>query len=225
MAYSTPALGSSGPVGSGEYTVTQGDCVESLAFENGLLWKTIWEHPQNAEVKTARVSPNVLLPGDRLHIPEKAIKAIDCSTDQSHKFVKKGLISKLWMCIKQVGEPRRNERYRLEIEKMVITGKTDGNGYIEVAIPPDARSGKLTVGQYRWNQQVIPLELGGMDPITEVIGVQKRLQNLGFACEPTGDLDEATSAAIATFQKGEELEPTGDLDQATIERIKTRYGS
>ena len=225
MSYSTPSMVSNGPVGNGEYTVSQGDCVESIAFENGLLWKTIWEHPGNAEVKRARICPNVLLPGDRLHIPEKTMKTIDCGTDRSHKFVRKGVNSKLRMCIKRAGIARSNERYKLEIDGKLLQGKTDGNGCIEVAIPPDARSGTLTIGEHRWNRQVIPIELGSMDPITVVVGVQKRLQNLGFACEASGDMDEATSAAIATFQKGEDLEPTGELDQQTIEKIKERYGS
>jgi hypothetical protein len=225
MPYDTPQLGSPGPVGDGEYTVIQGDCLESIAFEAGRLWKTIWDHPSNAALKKARGCPNVLLPGDCIHIPDIALKTVERPTDQKHVFVRKSLTSKLKFCIKQVGQPRRNEPYRLEVDAKLFKGKTDGNGCIEVAIAPNARGGTLTVGDRGWNQQIIPIELGGMDPITEVIGVQKRLQNLGFPCEPTGGMDDETSAVIAMFQKAEDLEPTGRLDQTTIEKIKTRYGS
>jgi peptidoglycan hydrolase-like protein with peptidoglycan-binding domain len=123
-----------------------------------------------------------------------------------------------------VGEPRRNVAYTLVIDGVAFNGNTDNDGWIEVAIPPNARHGELTVGD-EFQQQVISLELGGMDPITETIGVQKRLRNLGFACDPTGEIDEATSAAIVMFQKGEKLKPTGELDQPTIDKLKVRHGS
>ena len=37
--------------------------------------------------------------------------------------------------------------------------------------------------------------LAEMDPVTELVGVQKRLRNLGFDCEPSGVMDDATAAA------------------------------
>lgn len=225
MAYDTPKLGNSGPVGDGEYVVQQGDCLESIAFTVGLAWQAIWDDPQNAALKRARGSPNILLPGDRLHIREIALKTVDRPTDHNHLFVRKNLTSKLRLCIKQVGQPRCNEQYFLEIDGKLFRGKTDGNGCIAVDIPPNATGGTLTVGAGRWNRLVVPLEFGAMDPITEVVGVQKRLQNLGFACEPTGEIDEATSAAVAALQKAQNLELTGDLDRATIEKIKTLHGS
>jgi len=225
MAYDTPKLGNSGPVGAGEYIVQQGDCLESIAFAVGLPWRTIWDDPRNASVKHARRSANILLPGDRLYIPQITLKTVNRPTDHNHLFVRKNLMSKLRLCIKRVGEPRRNEAYTLEIDGKLFRGKTDANGCIEVAIPPDAKGGTLTVGERRWHQQVIPIELGGMDPVTEIFGVQKRLRSLGFDCQPTGELDDLTSAAVASFQQAEDLSPTGDLDQQTIEKLKSRYGS
>lgn len=225
MAYETPSLGTRGSVGDGEYIVVDGDCAESIALKAGHLWKTIWDHPKNAAIKNARGSPNILLPGDRLHIPEKTIKTVDRSTDQKHVFVREASTTKLRLCIKQVGEPRSNQPYRLVIDGNSFEGKTDNTGWIDVVIPADATNGQLTVGDRPPNQQVFSLDLGGMDPLTEPIGVQKRLRNLGFECEPNGEIDEVTSTAIAMFQKGEDLEPTGDLDQQTIEKLKMRYGS
>jgi len=224
MAYDTPTLADSGPVGEDGHTVAQGECVESIAFNRGYLPATIWNHAQNRTLKQARISQNLLLPGDRLFIPEKVLKIVDRPTDQRHKFVRMGVSSKLRLCIKRVGEPRRNVPYTLVIDGVGFNGNTDNEGWIEVAIPPNAREGELTVGD-EFQQQVISLELGGMDPITETIGVQKRLRNLGFACDPTGKMDDATSAAITIFQKGEKLKPTGALDQPTIDKLKLRYGS
>ena len=225
MAYATPSMSTQGPVGEGEYTVVQGECVESIAFESGFFWQTIWNHPRNAAIKQARGSPNVLLPGDRLYIPEIRLKTVDRPTDKKHRFVRKCMTSKLRLCLKQVGEPRRKQPYYLVIDGKPCKGKTDGDGCIEVVIPPNAKSGKLVIGDHLWNRQILVLELGAMDPITDIAGVQKRLQNLGFVCEPSGEMDELTSGAIAAFQKSEDLEPTGEINQQTIEKLKERYGS
>jgi hypothetical protein len=225
MAYTTPPLGTPGPAGDGDYIVVDGDCIESIAMERGYLWTTIWNHPSNFSLRSARVSQNVLLPGDRLHIPEKVPKVLDRPTDQKHTFVRLGLTSKLRLCVKQVGEPRANQPYVLMLDGKQFQGTTDADGWIDLVILANARNGRLTVGDDPRTSQVFTLDLGGMDPVTETTGIQKRLRNLGFACQPTGQMDDATAAAIALFQKGEDLDPTGQLDQQTIEKLKGRHGS
>src|SRR6185503_16443662 len=77
------------PVGDGEYEVRQGECVESIAFANGLSWETVWNDPKNAKVKDARKDPNVLLPGDRLHVRDLEKKQVDGATEKRHKFKRK----------------------------------------------------------------------------------------------------------------------------------------
>jgi hypothetical protein len=225
MAYAVPPEGPPGPVGEGNFLVSEGDCIESISLRAGLLWTTIWNHPQNAALRKARVSPNVLLPGDRLYIPEKVQKTVDRPTEKRHFFIKKGVLSKLRICVKVVDEPRRDTPYTLVIDGKSQSGTTDHDGWIEVVIPPNAQSGELTVGVDPLHQQIFTLELGAMDPVTEILGIQKRLRNLGFDCEPTGQLDGPTSTAIAQFQKSDGLPPTGELDRLTIERLKGRYGS
>jgi hypothetical protein len=214
-----------GPVGDGDYVVVEGDCIESIAADRGFLWTTIWNHPQNADLNQARGTQNVLLPGDRVYIPEKQEKQIGRPTDQHHSFVRKGLPCKLRLCLKWLDEPQSNTPYVLDIDGTLYNGTTDDDGCIEVAIPPGAVSGQLTVGDDSIWQQVYTVDLGGMDPITETVGIQKRLRNLGFLCEPTGEMDDATASAIAAFQKKQELEPTGELDASTIDKLKSCHGS
>ena len=225
MPYGIPPSGTAGPVGNGEYVIQQGDCLESIAAATGHRWETIWNHPQNLALKAARACPNILLPGDLLYVPEKQPKSVSRPTDQQHGFVKKGVRSKFRMCIKNVGEPCANQPYVLIIDGQPYNGNTDSGGWIEVSIPPDAQSGQLTVGLDPLHQQVFTLELGGIDPITEIAGIQKRLRNLGYACEATGELDEATSRAIALFQEREDLDPSGKPDRSTLSKLQEQYGS
>jgi hypothetical protein len=225
MAYATPTHETHGPVGEGDYIVESGDCVESVAARFGFHWETIWNDPKNAALRKARVSPNVLLPGDRLHIPEKILRTEDRPTEQRHHFILLGEPSKLRICVKQSGEPRSKQPYLLEIDGERYQGNTDEGGWIDLEIPADASEGKLTIGEHPLHRQAYLLELGGMDPVTEVVGVQKRLHNLGFSCQPTGELDSATTVAIAAFQQNKGLEPTGEIDRNLIDKLKTQHGS
>jgi hypothetical protein len=165
------------------------------------------------------------LPGDRLHVREREEKIVERPVDQRHKFVRKGAPSKLRLCVKRAGQPRGQKPYQLLVDGEIFEGTTDNDGWIEVAIRPDARDGRLTVGDDPLHQQVFSLELGGMDPITEPTGIQKRLRNLGFDCELSGELDEETRAVIAMFQESEDLEETGEPDGATLDRLQQRYKS
>src|SRR5712672_2083666 len=69
------------------HTVQQGEHLSKLAQQFGLRdYRTIWDDPQNAELKKKRVNPNVLLPGDILFIPPKKEKVETRPTTNIHVF-------------------------------------------------------------------------------------------------------------------------------------------
>jgi len=214
-----------GPVGQGDYVVSQGDCLESIAVRSGHFWQTIWNWPENRDLKTARRSPNVLLPGDRLVIPGIRNKEVPGATEQRHRFKRKGVPSRLRLRVLLAGRPRADEPFRLVIDGALTEGSTDSDGCIDVPIPPDARRGELVVGRTLEDRQTFQLDLGHMDPVSEIIGVQKRLQNLGYLCEPTGELDDQTRQAISAFQHATEIEETGEPDSATQDKLVEQHGS
>lgn len=51
------------------YVAAYGDYLAKIAEEHGTSWQAIWNHPLNAEHRRKRGSPDVLYPGDVLHIP------------------------------------------------------------------------------------------------------------------------------------------------------------
>ncbi len=265
-----------------DYLVETGDCISSIAHEHGFFWETIWNHPQNAELKSKRKDPNILQEGDVAHIPDLTLKQETRATDKRHKFVRKGAPAKLRFRImeeplpekakpgaggapagvggggsfldKVVGaaqqaiglptaggstkefeepdpepleredKPRKNVPYVVLIDGKVTTGNTDGDGRIELSIPPNAQSGTLTLDPGTLKERVIPLNLGHLNPINVVSGVTQRLNNLGFPCGDGSD-EEALAAALKAFQEKNGLEVTGNIDDVTRNKLRDLHAS
>lgn len=212
-------------MGSGAYVVRQGDALESIALRAGLFWKTIWDAPENAELRRARHDPHVLLPGDRLHIPELRRREESGATETRHRFVRKGVPSKLHLVLQdEDGEPRADEPYTLVIDgETTYEGRTDGQGVIDHPIPPGARSGVLRVGD---PPEEYPLRLAHLDPIDSVLGQQARLANLGlYSGRLDGRRGPGLSSALRLFQEREGLDVTGEPDAATRDKLREVHGS
>jgi hypothetical protein len=206
-----------------KHIVKQGDCISSIAYRYGLFPDTIWNDPENSELKQKRKDPNVLFPGDVVYVRDKEIKEVSGGTEQRHRFRRKGIPEKLIIYFKTEDEPRANEAYFLDINGVFSEGQTDGDGKVEIIIPPDAKKGVLS---FQDNGDEYELELGNLDPITEISGIQARLYNLSFYDGPTdGKMSDDLKQAILLFQKQHDLEPTGKLDEATRSKLQEVYGS
>jgi hypothetical protein len=220
----TGSSGSQGSVGEGNYEVQQGDCIESIAYEHGLFWETVWNHSDNLSLKNARKDPNVLREGDRVFIPDLRPKQEPGATDRRHKFKRKGVPSKLQIQLfDDQDKPRANVDYILSIDGRLSRGKTTPDGWVRIPISPNAQAGALTLEE-RGMQQRIDLSLGHVDPINTLSGVQHRLNNLGFACGQEDSLDEPTEIAIRQFQAKHKLQETGQLDNMTRAKLQQEYG-
>jgi hypothetical protein len=208
-----------------EYKVKQGDCVSSIAERYGLSWEKIWNHPNNAELNQKREDPNVLYSGDVVFIPEKEVKQESGATGQRHHFRRKGVPEKLIIVLKEEDEPRVNVPYILEIDGELLSGSTDSEGRLEHPISPDAKRGKLIIGEGE-DREEQDLQLGHLDPITEISGIQARLDNLGFECgQINGKLGPETQEAIRLFQTKHGLNVTGEPYEAMRQKLKEEYGT
>ena len=126
------------------HTVVQGECLISIADKYGFFWETLWNHPENAELKQKRTDPEILNPGDLVFIPEKRIKEVSEPTDQVHKYRLKNTPAKFRVrLLDDAGEPRANLQYILEIDGQEFTGKTSSSGEIRVSVPPESQKGTL----------------------------------------------------------------------------------
>jgi hypothetical protein len=113
-------------------------------------------------------------------------------------------------------EPHAMSRFEVTIDDgKKIAGRTDSEGLIDIAIPAAAQRGHLSVWFDDDPDDPAPnidcdLDIGHLDPLDSMTGVQARLQNLGHRCEVNGDLDEQTLAAARAFRTKVGLPPAAD---------------
>ena len=189
---------------------------------------TIWEHPDNAELKELRQSPNVLLPGDILRIPDKAQKTEARPTTARHRFKlsSRGLLLRLALRDWD-NEPLTNTECELEIDGALTALTTDGDGRMEVTIPVTAKGGRLTFKDPLVPFDVsIPIKIGYLDPVEEISGQKARLSNLGYITRPLAEVDDTFfDHAVQEFQCDFGLTVTGECDAETQAVLKDLHGS
>jgi len=228
------------------------------------FWQTLWNLSENADLKTARKNPNVLMEGDVVHIPDITLKEESRPTEQSHRFTLKGVPAKLHLRILEQSiqeveapkrpdfvyepspwdqqfdgvdqarpaqpqfsyKPRANAPYQLWVDGAVTRGQTKSDGLIECKIAPNAQKAKLVLDPGTPKESVVQLNLGHLDPVGELSGVQARLNNLGFVSGPVdGVLGPQSGEALKAFQTSAGLEATGEVDERTRQKLLERHES
>jgi hypothetical protein len=199
------------------HKVQQSECLLSIAEHYGFFWQTLWQHPENSQLRKLRKDPNTLYPGDILMIPGKQVKEVPCSTEARHRFVKKGNLAKVKIRLLIDDQPRANVPYLLCVDGRWFDGQTDDEGFVKLNIPAVAVEGLLVVGPPD-DQQILPLKFGALDPIGEDSGVMQRLTQLGF------NTAIGLEATIRSFQEKNNLLVTGRMDEPTRACLKDAYG-
>lgn len=194
------------------YQVKQGDCIFSIAVEHGFFADTIWNDPNNAELKKKREDPNVLLPGDKVYIRDKQLKEVSKPTNDVHKFRCKNTPKTLRIQLMNFDTPISNAEYTIDIDGKESKGKTDNEGWIKQTILPNAKLAKLVLA----DGSKYELKLGNLDPVNEITGIQGRLRNLGFyEGSVNGQMTDETKNALRDFQHSHDLEVTGEANDET----------
>jgi len=207
------------PVGKGDYVVQEDDCMSSIAEASGHFWETLWNHPDNVQLKEVRRDPSVLMPGDLVTVPPIAPKEVSKATGATYRFRRKGVPAKLRLRLLKEGEPRANESYRVDIDGRLTRGVTDGDGFVDIYIPCNAKQGKLWVGP-PGDEKMHLLQIGKTMPVERIQGVKQRLKNIGYRC---GFIDDEITPvyedALRAFQKDHGLPETGKADDATRQKL------
>jgi hypothetical protein len=212
------------------HLVRQGECLSSIATQYGFAeWRTIYDHPRNAELRRLRPNPNIIHPGDTVFIPDRQEKKAACTTGRVHEFeVHLADVMLRLVFVDDEEKPLAGRRYELKAGGRTHTGKTSSKGRIEIRIPARENAGELSL----WLEDagaerpgaVYGLRIGNLDPGTETSGVQGRLNNLGFDPGPVDGLENPrTRAAIRSFQMRCGLKDSGVMDEATRDRLRNMH--
>ena len=176
-----------------------------------------------------RLHPEVLAaldlnPGDPVWIPEEEPKydwhQVGPGETITLEIVESLRQFKLTL-IKPNREPIANQSFVLQLDGGTTKeGTTDGEGVLDVQVPYDATHGVLKVGKLIFN-----VEIGGLDPIHTIKGLQARLANLGFEPGPIDGISgKKTTGAIEAFQAYKQMDETGVADKPTLTALLKAYG-
>jgi N-acetylmuramoyl-L-alanine amidase len=209
-----------------KHTITEGECVLSVAYEHGHFWETVWNDPRNAALRTRRQNPNLVVPGDEVVIPDLRVKTVTRMTGAQHQFRRRGVPARFTVRFNDAaGAPRAGIPYVLRIDGKERRGVTDPQGTVSCALAPNASAGRLVLGE-GGKAEAYELVLRDLGPSDTVRGVQARLCNLGwFEGEVDGNDSPALHAALVAFQASAELAQTGRIDDATCRAISAAHGS
>jgi hypothetical protein len=212
---------SDGAGGGGSYhVVSQGESVESIATENGHFWETLWNDPNNADLKKLRKDPHILFPGDQVYVPPLRPRQENAPTTKRTTFKRKGIPSKLKVRFLDDGKPRAGKAYTLTVDDgPPIQGTTDGDGVLTQPVPPRAEQA-VVLFDGDTPDLAFTFSLRWLDPVDTPSGQRERLRNLGYPAGPPNDeADLPLSGAIARFQEQNGLPATGEADDKTQKKL------
>jgi hypothetical protein len=194
------------------YTVRQGESVESIATQFGHFWQTVWNDPQNADLKAKRKSPHLLFPGDVVFVPALRLRQESLPTGKRTTFKRKGVPSRLRVAFLVANKPRAGAAYVLVVD-----------GVVDQPIDPCAQSATLHFTDDP-DDVVYTLDLRYLNPVDTPSGARERLRNLGYGGgDPGDDVDDDLGAALAEFQEDHGMKPTGELDDATRAKLEEKH--
>ncbi|HEY3822539.1 MAG TPA: LysM domain-containing protein [Polyangiaceae bacterium] len=197
------------------HVVQQGECLTQIAQQYGFAdHKAIYDHPDNADFKQARPSPNILYPGDVLQIPDPEKKSADCATGDSYRFVVRRPTRNLHIVFTDVtGTAVAGAKYVLVAGDDTRMGTTGGDGAVdEKGIGLSVQTATLEFPDLGIRRI---LNIGQLDPHDSDSGWRQRLVNLGYSDDEDG---------LAAFCVDQGV-PDGTDGATIVEKLRTIHRS
>jgi hypothetical protein len=223
------------------HNVAPGDCISSICREGGFhRWQTVWSAPENAAIRALRPNPNQLVAGDVVVLPAKQPRTAQRPTGARHTAVIATQPTYLRLFL------RLDEAVDWELtlddgKQLVGHLETDPaalpvgpEGQLVASISPSAQTATLRLWPTRVppdqrtpdNALLVPLELGQLEPVETLRGVQGRLRNLGDYAGPLdGLLTTETAEALRRFRARSGLPEAPGVDAPLRAALGTAHGS
>jgi hypothetical protein len=214
------------------HVVRQGEYLTLLAYQRGADVDAVWQHEKNSELREARMSRDILAPGDIVWLPVVEEKLQSLATQSSNAFRVDVPKNHIRLVFAQDGLPLKKEAYVITgLGDEPLDGETDDDGVVTFEAPLSTTQVRLTFIERNLRHDV---RIGHLDPIESEEGVRQRLENLGhagwvIAPRPHDPIHEWTAErmdhAVRSFQRSADLAVTGTIDDALRAALLDAHGS
>jgi len=205
------------------HKVEDGEHLSGIAkrfgFQNAM---TLWNDPANSELRARRESPDVLLPGDEVHIPDRVAKTFTGATGTTHAITVRAQRLQLRLSLQDgTGVARKATPVALEVNGTSLDRTSDGDGHVAIPVPRNVADATVDDGA-----RTVQLRVGALDPASEVSGWHARLVNLGYLVGSPRETEPMTRlVAIEEFEVDNDLPVTGEMTGATLAKLVEVHGS
>jgi N-acetylmuramoyl-L-alanine amidase len=206
------------------HKVNRGEWMGGIAAAHGhRSWKPVWEHPRNRKLQRRR-DPNLLVEGDRVYVPKPEPKKDDGGTDSAHKFRVKVEEDKLILRFVEIDiylQLFGPIDYRIKVGRHEKVGELTKEGeQIKMPLPISVEKASLWIEEFEY-----VLEIGGLDPLRRLSGMQARINNLGWDAGPVDNaLGRLTKRGTRDFQGFYKIGVDGKIGSETRGKIEKVYG-
>jgi len=186
------------------YVIRRGDYLSQIAHQFDFDADTVWKDPTNDDLRKLRPDPNILFPGDILHIPDQDGRKLP-----SHSLVIGSLNSfsaplapTAKISVQFTGGPPdtyASKAFVIDELENLVGLTTDGIGNASFDIPVTLSS--VTV-RFTDSGETYSLDVGGLDPINTWTGICHRLQNLGYVPADVDICAESDSSRLQILRDG-----------------------
>jgi len=217
------------------HVVTQGECLSKIAARHGVPWSVLWNAPENADLRSKRKSPHVLLPGDVVQVPALRVHQMARPSDAEHTIeVKRGPTTPITIALTESpSEEPTSGSYRVYWgggAAPKVEGTLSGSATLTLEVPLHVESVTVELPEHGERLLIKPSHL---DPLEDApsadlpSGAAARLASLGYLERPSPVDAEALASALKEFQRVElgQAEPSGKLDANTAAKLEERFGA
>jgi hypothetical protein len=207
------------------HVVRQGEYLTQLASRLGFDAERVWNHEANRELRERRPNPDVLHPGDVLHLPPPRRAGASLAPHAANRY--RARVPRVEVSIRLLdvdGRPSAGQPFTVLDLPREVSGRTDGDGRAVFLVPVSTQAVRLVVGEPGTTYRV---NVGHLDPVQERSGARRRLEHLGYlsAGPLVGDETERVRLAIEAFQRASGLPATGALDETTERALTRAHGT
>lgn len=206
------------------YVVRQGDHLDRLAVELGFDRAAVWGDAANNDLRAVRPDPNLLAPGDLVHVPEAPRPSAPLRLGEANTYAAQVPEAPLRLRLDTL---TRGHALPCAVEGALAPTPAEvaADGTLSLRVSLLAREVTVTLPTLGVRLAVRP---GHMDPLAEPSGLAHRLGNLGYAPSDVPDTEggrrAALAVAIARFQRDRGLPESGAADDETLARLRAECG-